>query len=166
LGKPALDDRPGPALRQVKPSGEVIEAYWVTHFSARRVGSRTPYRMAKSRREIANQGFNEVQNRHGMEHICHHETNSLLVAWLILVPALTIGRLSRLRYLHRAAHPVRTAIELVRWLWLSLSAPKAPDSSQSSGQAVAALLFSMLVAFLRPLVTRSRKSLPGNGPVC
>ena len=48
-GKPTLDDRPGPALRQVKPSGEVIEAYWVTHFSARRVGSRTLYRIAKSR---------------------------------------------------------------------------------------------------------------------
>jgi len=115
--------------RQFKPSGEVIEAYWLTNFSPRRVSSRTLYRMAKSRWEIENQGFNEAKNRHGLEHICHHEANSLLVQWLILVLALTLERLYRLRYLHRGTHPVRTAMELLRLFWLSLSPPKAPDSS-------------------------------------
>jgi len=115
--------------RQIKPNGEVIEAYWLTNFSAGRVGSRTLYRMAKSRWEIENQGFNEAKNQHGMEHICHHQTNSLLVQWLMLALALIIERLYRLRYLHRGTHRVRTAIELVRQLWLSLSARKAPDSS-------------------------------------
>jgi len=85
--------------------------------------------MAKSRWEIENQGFNEAKNQHGMEPICHHETNSVLVQWLILVLALIIERLYRLRYLHRGAHPVRTAIELVRQLWLALWAPEAADTS-------------------------------------
>ena len=81
--------------------------------------------MAKSRWEIENQGFNDAKNRHGMEHICHHEPNSLLLQWLITALALTIERLYRLRYLHRGTHRVRTAIELVRLLWLTLSQPAA-----------------------------------------
>ncbi len=115
--------------RQYKPNGQVIEAYWLTNFSPRRVSSRTLYRLAKSRWEIENQGFNDAKNRHGMEHICHHQPNSLLVQWLIIALALTIERLYRLRYLHRGTHPVRSAIELVRLLRLSLSRPTAPDSS-------------------------------------
>jgi hypothetical protein len=109
--------------RQQKPNGQVIEAYWLTNFSAHRVGSRSLYRMAKSRWEIENQGFNDAKNRHGMRHICHHHANSLLLQWLIMALALTIERLYRLRYLHRGNHPVRSAIELVRLLWLSLGRP-------------------------------------------
>ena len=106
--------------RQHKPNGDVIEAYWLTNFSSRRVSSRSLYRMAKSRWEIENQGFNDAKNRHGLRHICHHDANSLLLQWLITALALTIERLYRLRYLHRGNHPVRSAIELVRLLWLSL----------------------------------------------
>lgn len=115
--------------RQHKPNGEVIEAYWLTNLSSRRVGSRSLYRMAKSRWEIENQGFNDGKNRHGMEHICHHEPNSLLLQLLITALALTIERLYRLRYLHRGTHPIHTAVELVLLLRLSLAPPRAPDSS-------------------------------------
>jgi len=76
--------------------------------------------MAKSRWEIENQGFNDAKSRYGFLHICHHEHNSLLLQWLITALALTIERLYQLRYLHRGTHPVRSAIELVRLLWLSL----------------------------------------------
>jgi len=109
--------------RQHKPNGEVIEAYWLTNFSARRVGSRSLYRMAKSRWEIENQGFNDAKNRYGLRHMCHHQPNSLLLQWLLMALALTIERLYRLRYLHRGTHPLRSAIELVRLLWLSLGRP-------------------------------------------
>ena len=34
-----------------------------------------------------------AKNQQGMEHICHHQTNSLLLGWLILVLALIIERL-------------------------------------------------------------------------
>ncbi len=114
--------------RQHKPNGEVIEAYWLTNFSSRRVGSRSLYRMAKSRWEIENQGFNDAKSRYGFRHICHHEPNSLLVQWLITALALTIERLYRLRYLHRGTHPVLSAIELVRLLWLSLGRPVEFDT--------------------------------------
>jgi hypothetical protein len=114
--------------RQHKPNGEVIEAYWLTNFSSRRLGSRSLYRMAKSRWEIENQGFNDAKNRYGFRHICHHEPNSLSVQWLITALALTIERLYRLRYLHRGTHPVRSAIELVRLLWLSLGRPVEFDT--------------------------------------
>ena len=115
--------------RQSKPNGEVIEAYWLTSFSSRRVSSRTLYRMAKSRWEIENQGFNDGKNRHGMEHIGHHEPNRRLLQWLITALALTIERLYRLQCLHRGKHPVHTAAELVLLLRLSLGRSRAPDSS-------------------------------------
>jgi hypothetical protein len=56
---------------QYKPAGEVIEAHWLTDFSSKRVSARPLYRLAKS--------------RYGMRHICHHESNSLLLQWLIIV---------------------------------------------------------------------------------
>jgi len=115
--------------RQHKAGGEVVEAYWLTDFPARRLSSRTLFQLAKSRWEIENQGFNDAKNRHGLEHICHHHPNSLLLTWLLVALALTIERLYRLRYLHRGSHPVYTAIALLRLLRLSLSSPSALDSS-------------------------------------
>jgi hypothetical protein len=115
--------------RQHKPGGKVIEAYWLTDFPRARVSSRAIFRMAKSRWEIENQGFNDAKNRYGFEHICHHEPNSLLLGWLLTVLALTVERLYRMRYLHRGAHPILAAIALCHTLWLALSAPRAPDTS-------------------------------------
>ena len=37
------------------------------------MSSRALFLMAKSHREIENQGFNGPQNRYGYEHICHHQ---------------------------------------------------------------------------------------------
>jgi len=117
--------------RQYKPNGKVYEAYWLTDFPRHLVSSRAIFRMAKSRWEIENQGFNDAKNRYGFEHICHHQRHSLLLVWLLTCLALTIERLYRLRYLHRGTHPVRTAIELLLLLQLSLGTPvaTAPDSS-------------------------------------
>src|SRR5207245_11501922 len=95
----------------------------------RTASSRSRNHMAKSRREIENQGFNDAKNRHGLQHICRHHANSLLVGCLLTLLALTIERLYRHRYLHRGTHRVRTAIELVRLLWLSLARPSFTDTS-------------------------------------
>jgi hypothetical protein len=110
--------------RQHKPDGTVVEAYWLTDFPRRRLGSRGLYAIAKSRWEIENQGFNDAKNRYGLEHIRHHQENSLLVCWLLIVLAMTIERLYRQRYLRRGTNPPRTAIALVRQLRLSLGAPR------------------------------------------
>ena len=115
--------------RQHKPHGEVVEAYWLTDFPASQVSSRTLFRLAKSRWEIENQGFNDAKNRYGFEHVCHHQPNSLLLGWLLIALALTIERLYRLRYLHRGTHPLYEAIALCQLLWLSLSRPDADDTS-------------------------------------
>jgi len=109
--------------RQHKPDGKVIEAYWLTDFSKTQAGSRAIFAMAKSRWEIENQGFNDAKNRYGLEHVCHHQHNSLLVNWLIIVLALALERLYRVRYLHRGKHPVLHPIELLRLLWLNLPTP-------------------------------------------
>jgi len=85
--------------------------------------------MAKSRWEIENQALNDAKNRYGTEHICHHETNSIVIVWLLILLALILERLFRLRYLHRGTHPVLSAEQLCRLLWLSLSRPAAEDSS-------------------------------------
>lgn len=42
---------------------------------------------------------------------------------------MPIERLYRLRYLHRGRHAVLSAGEMVRWLWVSLRAPRPLDSS-------------------------------------
>lgn len=115
--------------RQQKPDGSSVEAYWLTDFPASEVGGRSLYHIAKSRWEIENQGFNDAKNRHGMEHIAHHHERSLLIYWLIVILALTIERLYRLRYLHRGTHRPRSAAELVLQLWLSLGSPIAKDTS-------------------------------------
>jgi hypothetical protein len=109
--------------RQHKPDGTVFEAYWLTDFSQKQVGSQALYRMAKSRWEIENQGFNDAKNRYGLRHICHHHPNSLLINWLIIALTLTLERLYRIRYLHRGNHPVLEPIALCRLLWLSLVVP-------------------------------------------
>jgi len=107
--------------RQQKKDGTVVEAYWLTDFSKTEAGSQAIYRMAKSRWEIENQGFNDAKNRHGFKHICHHHPNSILVNWLIIALAMTLERLYRTRYLHRATHVVLQPIDLYRMLLLSLA---------------------------------------------
>jgi len=114
--------------RQHKPNGTLIQADWLTNFSLARLGTRTFFKLAKSRWEIENQGFNEGKNLYGMEHIQHHHPNSLLVNWLFLLLALMIERLYRNRYLHRGTHPVLTAMQLKDTLWLNLR-PVHADSS-------------------------------------
>lgn len=115
--------------RQHRPDGTIIEAYWLTNFSAQYVGSESLYRMAKARWEVENQGFNDAKNRYGFEHITHHDANSLLLCWLLLMLALTIERLYRLRYLRRGTHIPHSAIDLLRLLRLSLAATSFSNSS-------------------------------------
>ena len=115
--------------RQHKPDGTVVEAYWLTNFASSTAGPRSLFRMAKSRWEIENQGFNEAKSRHGLEHICHHHANSLLIGWLLTILVLTIERLYRLRYLRRGTHPIRSSAELFLILWVNLFRPCSADSS-------------------------------------
>lgn len=115
--------------RQHKSNGDVVEAYWLTDFPRTVVSSRGLYRIAKSRWQIENGGFNDGKNRYGMEHICHHEPNSILIVWLLIALALVIERLYRLRYLHRGDHGIRSAMQLCDSLWLSLGARSPPDTS-------------------------------------
>ena len=114
--------------RQTRRDGTVCEAYWLTDWPAARVGPRALYAMAKSRWEIENQGFNEAKNQHALEHVHHHRPASLLINWLLVMFALTLERLYRLRYLRRGTHRPLAAIDLVRRLRLSLSAPLGLDT--------------------------------------
>lgn len=115
--------------RQHKPDGTVVEAYWLTNFPSSGVGVRALFSMAKSRWEIENEGFNEAKSRHGLEHICHHHANSLLLCWLLTILALTIERLYRLRYLRRGVHPQRSGAQLFLTLWVNLFRPCPADTS-------------------------------------
>jgi len=115
--------------RQHKPNGEVYEAEWLTNLPKGKLNSLAVYRIAKSRWEIETQGFHDGKNRYGMEHIRHHEPHSMLVNWLLILLALVIERLYRLRYLHRGGHGIRTALELKSFLWLNLCSCPRLDSS-------------------------------------
>jgi hypothetical protein len=114
--------------RQHKRDGTVVQAEWLTDFPVGKLGSLSFYRMAKSRWEIENQGFNDGKNRYGMEHICHHHANSILIVWLLIALALVIERLYRLRYLHRGDHDIRSAMDLFTYLWLNLGSRSPPDT--------------------------------------
>jgi hypothetical protein len=116
--------------RQIGPQGTIrAEAQWLTNLPRGKVGSLSLFKMAKSRWEIENQGFNDCKSRQGFEHICHHHPNSMVICWLLMLLALVIGRLFRIRYLHRGNHPIRTAIQLVRLLRISLGQPPFIDST-------------------------------------
>jgi hypothetical protein len=75
--------------------GEIVDAYWLTNYSQYSISSMSLFRLAKSRWEIESQAFNEAKTRHGLEHICHHDANALLVGWLLLLLGLVIERLYR-----------------------------------------------------------------------
>lgn len=108
--------------RQHKPDGQIVEAYWLTNLRPQRVSSERLYEFAKSRWEIENQGFNDAKTRYGLAHIAHHQSQSVVARWLLLLLALVVERLYRQRYLHRGTHRPYTAIEFVRQLRLSLGA--------------------------------------------
>jgi hypothetical protein len=114
--------------RQHKKDGTIIQADWLTNFSIARLGTRSFFKLAKSRWEIENQGFNDGKNLYGLEHIQHHHPNSMLVNWLFLLLALIIERLYRIRYLHRGTHPALTSIQLKDTLWLNLRPAHANTS--------------------------------------
>ena len=114
---------------QYKRDGTVVHAEWLTNFSRTQLASLSFYRMAKSRWEIENQGFNDGKNRYGMEHLCHHHPNSILIVWLLILLALVIERLYRQRFLHRGDHGIRSAMDLVTYLWLTLGSRSPPDTS-------------------------------------
>lgn len=105
-----------------------IEAYWLTDYPSDEVSSQALFKMAKSRWEIENEGFNEAKSRHGMEHICHHHANAIVVGWLLMDLAIVVERLYRNCYLHRGTHPVRTAADLVVILLLALGRPPTDTS--------------------------------------
>jgi hypothetical protein len=109
--------------RQHKRDGSVVEADWLTDWPTRQAGTRALYGMSKSRWETENGGFNDGKNRYGMEHLHHHEENSMLVCWLLAALAMAVERLFRIRYLHRGQHPVLSPIELLRHLLLRLGSP-------------------------------------------
>jgi hypothetical protein len=115
--------------RQHQPQGEIVEAYWLTNLPSRQISRRCLYAMAKSRWQIENQGFNDAKNRYGLEHLCDHHPESMLIVWLLTCLALTIERLYRLRHLHRGTHPVLPAINLWQRFWLSLAVPVPHNTS-------------------------------------
>ena len=115
--------------RQHRPDGSVCEAYWLTNWSIKKVGSASLYRMAKSRWEVENQAFNDSKTRYGLEHAAHHHPRSLLANALLILLAIVLERLFRLRYLKRGSHKPRTAIALLRALRLSLGHCARCDTS-------------------------------------
>lgn len=115
--------------RYLSRKGDRVDAYWLTSYTKAEVSSAALFRLAKSRWEIENEGFNDAKNRYGLEHICHHEANSLVVGWLFLLLSLAIERLFRLCYLRRGSHPHCTAADLRERLYLALGRPVAHDTS-------------------------------------
>jgi serine/threonine protein kinase len=86
------------------------------------------YEMATGRVPFRGESLG-AKSRHGLEHICHHHANSLLIRWLLTMLALTVERLYRLRYLCRGTHVPRSGAELVLTLWVNLFRPYPADTS-------------------------------------
>ena len=114
---------------RTKGGEDFVEAYWLTSLPKSRAGSTTLFELAKTRWAIENEGFNEAKTRLGMEHICRHDANAVLVSWLLMLLALVILTLYRLCHLHRGSHEPHPAAELVTLLWVALGRPAVQDSS-------------------------------------
>src|ERR1700676_3171167 len=63
------------------------------------------------------------------------------LGWPLTILGLTIERLYRLRYLHRGNHRVHSSAQLLLHLWLSLSRPRASDSSRGPEEKQGAGIF-------------------------
>lgn len=105
------------------PKGEFVDAYWLTNHSQHSISSRSLFRLAESRWQIENQGFNEAKTRHGLKHVCHHDANALFVGWLLLLLGLIIEKLYRHCFLHRRMHPRISAADLLVLLVCALARP-------------------------------------------
>jgi len=149
--------------RQHKRDGTVFEAYWLTDFSKSEAGSQALYHMAKSRWEIENQGFNDGKNRYGMEHICHHQPNSLLVNWLIIALTLTLERLLPLPVPpSRKTPPTETG----RIVPTALAQPYAVTRQQLSPRSVPLdRPLQSTPAVSGPRVAQPRETAPENTPL-
>jgi len=116
--------------RHVHPDRCTFDAYWLTSFSAKRLGPRALFHLCKSRWGIENHGFNDAKNRYGLKYIPHHEPNSIRVNTLLTFFAMRAERLYRIRFLRRGGRAPYTAIQLLRLLWLNIGQPtKAYDTS-------------------------------------
>lgn len=115
--------------RHYRRRGDVVEAYWLTNFPIRQVGSLALYRICKSRWQIENRFFNEGKNLYGLAHTAHHHAGSVVIDTLLTCLAISLERLYRLRHLHRGTHPPYTAQALKRLFWISLAVPQAYDTS-------------------------------------
>ena len=51
------------------------------------------------------------------------------MVWLLILLAMVIERLYRMRYLHRGEHGIRSAVDLYLYLWLTLGSRSPPDST-------------------------------------
>jgi hypothetical protein len=110
-------------------NGELVDACWLTDYPKEAISSAALFRLAKSRWEIENEGFNDAKTRHGMEHICRHNANALLVGWLLLLLAMVIERLYRLCHLHRGVRPRISAADLLAQMLIDLGRPRIHDTS-------------------------------------
>jgi hypothetical protein len=115
--------------RQHKSDGSAIQAEWLTNFPVAKPGSLSLYRCRQKPAGKSKPRFNDGKNRYGMEHICHHKLNSALIVWLLILLALVIERLYRIRYLHRGEHGIRSPADLCTFLWLTLGFRSPPDST-------------------------------------
>jgi hypothetical protein len=52
-----------------------------------------------------------------------------LIVWLLILLAMLIERLYRVRYLHRGEHGIRSAADLWTLLWLTLGSRSPPGST-------------------------------------
>lgn len=121
--------------RQYKPDGTIVEAHWLTDFTPAEASGEDLFLSAKSRWQIENYTFNDGKNRYGLEHVRSHDSNAVIVGWLISFLAMVIERLYRIRYLHRGTARLRSAIELLRILrYAPLTAPEpSPSKPDDSG---------------------------------
>jgi len=115
--------------RQHKRDGTVIQAEWLTDFSIAKLGSLSFYLIAKSRWRSRTRALTTAKTVMAWSTFCHHEPNSILIVWLLILLALVIERLYRLRYLHRGEHGIRSAMNLLDSLWLSLGTRNRLDTS-------------------------------------
>ena len=93
-----------------------IDWYWATTLPTSLVPSETIANFGHGRREIENEGFNELVTHWHADHYFHHDCNAVIVLWLILFMAHAVFRCFYLRNLKAEVRRGHTVIYFARLL--------------------------------------------------
>lgn len=94
----------------------VSEWMWVTTLSSQRASTAVVIRLGHARWDIENQGFNETVNRWHADHVYKHDSQAILVFWLLTMLAFNLFHAFYFRNLKPLMRQQYSLLHVARWV--------------------------------------------------